>query len=141
MGSSGTFLKVMGTLAFFNLIFYLTGLMTSFIDVSGLIATFLLLGVVIVIVSFIPTTSAGGSIRWFLSAIIITSIIFKIGPYTILEIPRVEIPQIGIGLCTNIMDIFGLDFNSFNFIPYLGFLFLGMIGLISGIMAMNSGGD
>ncbi len=137
MGSSTTFLSCMGVLVFFNLVSFILGVTPTFLDIASLLITFVSLGIIIVVTSQIPFLNSGsGSVRWFLTTIIIICILFSISfnviGYTL---------TVGIGLCTSLMGLGVADINNIMCLPYYFFLTIGIIALISGIMAMNSGGD
>lgn len=101
---------------------------------SSIIGIFLTLGVIAVGVSVIPTTSGGSTITWFLSTIIVLSILYSIS-FNVLTFNM----TVGIGLVTKLTNMpqFSSDLNNIGFMPYLFFQVIGLIGLIGGIFAMK----
>lgn len=135
MAATKIFLSCLTTLILFNALFFITGYNTSIISYESILGVFLTLGGIAILISLIPTTSASGTIKWFMAIIIMTSIMYSI-TFTVLTYNL----TVGIGLASNLTNMFSGDLNSLSFMPWLFFMVIGLIGLISGIMA-TSGGD
>ncbi len=136
MGAQSIFIKILAVLITFNFLFYLVGWNSGFLDVAGIIGIFVGLGVITVIIAIIPFTYASTSIKWLMSTIVVVSIIYRFD-FDILTYHL----SYGIGLASSLSAMFNSNPNVLGFMPYLFFTFLGLIGLITGIVAMGGGGD
>ena len=137
MAGQKIFLGCLITLILFNLLFYITGYNDSYLSSSSIIGLFVTLGLVAVAISVLPIIDSESTAKWFLSVVIMASILFQ---FTV-TIPVVEweMPPIGIGLATNLSGMFSSDINSLSFMPFIFFTMIGLIGLISGIISMSGG--
>jgi hypothetical protein len=95
---------------------------------------FITLGLIAMLAAGIPFTEGGTAIRWFVGTLTILVMLFRID-LTILS----RNVSVGIGLASNIINIFS-DTSGLNLLPYVFFIFLGLLAMISGIV-LTSGGD
>lgn len=128
------FISVLVVLVLFNAVFYIAGYNDDLLSFSSIIGIFLSLGVIAVVVSIIPTTSAGSTISWFLQTIMILSILYSIS-FSVLTYNL----TIGVGLVTKLTNMFSGSVNDLSFIPYLFFHLLGIIGLLAGLLGAKEG--
>lgn len=136
MGTQKIFISSILTLAVFNIAFYIVGLNETLFSYGSIIGYFITLGVIAVGISIIPTTSAGSTITWLMRVVIVVSIIYSISfnvlTYTI---------SVGMGLCTQLTNMFSSDINNITFIGWVFFTIIGLVGTISGIVSMSGGSD
>jgi hypothetical protein len=104
------------------------------LSVGTLIGVFITIGTVAVIMSVIPLLSAGGTVSWFGSSLIMLSLFYSVG-FDVLGYHL----QIGVGLASNMTNMFNSDLNSITFLPYFFFLALGVVGTLAGIVMMSGG--
>ena len=128
------FISCLTTLIIFNFLFFITGLNTDILSASSIIGIMVSLAVIAVAVSLIPTTSASGSMNWLMGMVIAVSLFFSVS-FTVFTYDI----TIGVGLATHITDMFPLDMESLMFMPWLFFTIIGILGTVSGIMAMSGG--
>ena len=136
MGTQKIFLSSVVTLLFFNIAFYIIGLNETLLSAGSIIGYFITLSVIAVIISIIPTTSAGSTITWLMRVVIIVSIIYSVS-FNVLTYSL----SVGVGLCTQLTNMFSSSVNSLEFIGWLFFTIIGIVGTISGIIAMSGGGE
>jgi hypothetical protein len=99
-----------------------------------IIKNFITLGLIAILASVIPLTEGGTSIRWFVGTLTILVMLFKID----LTVLTYNV-SVGVGLASNIINIFS-DTSGLNLLPYVFFIFIGLLATISGIV-LTSGGD
>lgn len=146
MVGTKVFLSCLITLVIFNFLFYMMGYNNKLLDYTRIISTVVVFGIIVVVVSIIPTTSAGGSIKWLIMSLIAVTMFYSYTFTIDIDWGLIQYHSapltIGIGLCTTILDVFGtMNMNSLTFLPWLFFTFLGLVGVISGIIAMSGSGD
>jgi len=105
--------------------------------VIGLVIT---LGIIAVLISLIPLTSGSSAVKWFISTILVTCLLFSYS-FTLDLIVFKRDVNVGIGLCGNLMGLFSSSVENITFMPYLFFLSIGLLGLISGVITLGGGGD
>jgi hypothetical protein len=129
MVAEKVFVSCIIVLLLFNFIFYVSGYNPDLLSVGSIIGIFVTLGGIAVIVSFIPTVSAGGTVQWFATSLIMVglfySVSFQVLSYNV---------HIGLGLASNITNMFSADMGTIAFMPFLFFTAIGLIGIISGII-------
>lgn len=130
------FLLCIMTLIFFNLLFWILGLNYEFITITSIISIFLVLGGIAIVVAIIPTTNAGGAVLWLMSMVIMAGLFYKVQ----VGILQYNI-QVGIGLSTNLANMFSTNINELAFLPYIFFQLLGLGGVISGMVLVASSGE
>ena len=141
MGVKKIFISILATLIFFNIIFYVISLSGFLFYESDIVSVFLTLGVIAIGVSIAPIVDSEGPIVWFMSIIVICSILYQIK----LTIPviHVNLPPIGVGLVTRLtnLPVCSSDINSIWFMPFIFFHTLGLMGVISGILSISGGSE
>lgn len=134
MGAQKIFVSCLITLVLFNILFYLTGYNVSMMDTGTIISMFVTAGLLAATIAMIPTTSGGGTLTWFISTLMMLALLYAIDvpifTYTL---------RIGVGLVSNLTGMFSGDVNSLSFLPFMFFNAIGLIGILSGVMMMNSG--
>src|SRR4030042_5769580 len=128
------FLSCLTTLILFNLLFFLTGYNTSFLSYDSVTGIFITLGIIAVIVSALPLVDSESTMKWFLHTIIICSILYSFS-FKILGYPI----NVGIGLASNLSNMFSSDIATLSFMPWLFFTFLGLLGVICGVISTSGG--
>lgn len=128
------FISCMATLIIFNLLFFLTGYNTSWIAWDSVTGVFITLGIIAVIVSALPLIDSESTMKWFMHTIIICSIMYSFS-FTILGYPI----NVGIGLASNLANMFSSDINTIAFMPWLFFTFTGLLGVICGVISVSGG--
>lgn len=123
------FISCMVTLVLFNFVFYVSGLNADLLSAGSLIGFFLTLGAIAVVVSVIPLLNGGSVLQWFSSSLIMIGLFYSVN----LSVLTYNVP-IGIGLASNITNMFSSDMTALSFMPFLFFTAVGLIGIISGII-------
>lgn len=102
---------------------------------SSIISVIITVGLVAVGISLLPLTSGGSTARWLLSLILMVSLLFSVS----FDIVTWHV-QIGIGLCTNIMNLIpdGSNPTVPQFFLWICLLFVGILGVISAITSTAS---
>jgi hypothetical protein len=111
------------------------GLTTFNLSASSIIGIFITLGIIVVLISIVPTLGVAPAIKWFMSSIIFISIFYSVT----VNLLTYNL-TIGIGLATNIISMFSGDPNSLSFLPWIFFTSLGLFGVICGMFSISSGG-
>jgi len=135
MGSSKVFLSCLMTLILFNFVFYLITTSGQLVPVDIIIGNLITLGLITVVASVIPFTGGETAMRWFFSTIMMLCIIFRLD-ITILTYNV----SVGIGLGSNMINLFAGDIAGLGLLPFLFFTFISLIATISGIM-LTAGSD
>lgn len=135
MASGKIFLSVIVTLIIFNIVFYLTGYNSEIVSTKRIIGVLITLGIIAIMLGFVPVTDMGTPAKWLMSLITMISILFSIS----FQVLTHDV-TIGVGLASSLITMFSSDPASINFIPFLFFTALSLIGVISGMLTI-SGGD
>lgn len=135
MAGQKIFISCLVTLILFNILFFVTGLNSELFTYDKVLATFVTLGIIAVVISALPIIDSESTMRWFVSIVIICSIMYSI-TFNVLGYNI----TIGVGLASNLTNMFVANINNISFLPWLFFTSISLLGIISGIMAM-SGGD
>lgn len=133
MSVKDTFLKITGFLGFFNFVLYIANI-GNLLSISSIITTFVSLGAIAVAVSLIPLIHASDTMRWFMSTAIVVALLYSIS-FSFLTWNI----TIGLGLVTNITNLFNSNPNQIGFLPWIFFQFIGFIVLLAGIYGLGSG--
>lgn len=136
MGMGKVFAGSLFTLILFNMVFYLSGYSPSILNAGQLLGTFITIGLIAIGIALIPFTTSSSTVRWFMSIVIVISLIYSVS-FNILTWNV----TIGVGLSTNLANMFPSSTSSIAFMPWLFFTFLGLLGLVSGIVAISTVGD
>jgi len=137
MASAKLFLSCLVALVFFNIVFFIMGLYGTLFSSSTVIGMIIALGLIAVGASVVPTVSVSGSIKWFMAIVMVMSILYSFS-FTVLSYPI----SYGLGLCSNLANMYSGDLSTIGFLPWLFFNSVGLIGLVSGVMAIGgAGGD
>lgn len=134
MVAEKVFVSCLIALVLFNFVFYVSGLNPDLLSVGSLIGIFITIGGIAVVVSVIPFLNTGGSVSWFGNSLIMLGLFYSVG----FDVLSYHV-QIGIGLASNLTNMFNSDLNSITFMPYLFFLALGVVGTLAGIIMMSGG--
>jgi hypothetical protein len=116
-----------------NIVVYLTTTNGTLLSSDLIVRNFITLGLVAILASVIPLTEGGTSIRWFVGALAILTLLFRIT----VTISGYDL-TVGIGLATNIIGLF--SDSGLGLLPYLFFWFIGILATISGIIFTSGGG-
>ncbi len=120
-----------GVLILFNFIAFLLGFNPSFFNPLSLIANFVVIGGLIALTALIPLINGGSSqITWIGKVGLMISILFSVNIIGF---------NLGLGLCSNLMNLGVADINNILCLPYYFFLGLGIMALISGVMSLGGG--
>jgi len=137
MASSKIFLGCLVTLILFNMIFFIAGLYGTLFTSSNVIGMIIALGLIAVGASVVPTVNVTGAIKWFMALTIVMSLLYSY-QFSVLSYPI----SYGLGLCTNLTNLYSGDLSTIGFMPWLFFNGVGLVGLISGVMTIGgAGGD
>jgi hypothetical protein len=137
MASAKLFLSCLVALVFFNIVFFIMGLYGTLFSSSTVIGMIIALGLIAVGASVVPTVSVSGAITWFMAIVMTMSILYSFS-FQVLSYPI----SYGLGLCSNLANMFSGDLSSIGFLPWLFFNSIGLIGLVSGVLAIGgAGGD
>lgn len=121
------------TLIFFNLIAYIIGLSGIFLTPIGIIGLVLTVVAIGILASLIPLVN-GTSFTWVLTLVMMIALLFSVNiPFGVWTLP------VGLGLCSNLMNMFPVDLTNPLFAGYLFFLTIGSLGIIGAISATSSG--
>lgn len=135
MASSHIFIVCLMVLLVTNIVFYTAGIFTDLLTAGGIIGAIISAGLIVVALSMIPTTSGAPALKWLISSMLFIGLFYQISfPILTYNI------SIGFGLCSNIIDFFAPYTDGLGLLPWLFYFFLGIIGVISGLM-MGQGGD
>jgi hypothetical protein len=135
MGASKVFLSCLTVLILFNVVFYLITTSEQLIPTELIIGNLITLGLIAVVASVVPFTGGETALRWFFSTIMMLCIVFRLD----LQILTYTL-SIGIGLGSNMINLFAGDITGLGLLPFLFFTFISLIATISGIM-LTAGGD
>lgn len=134
MAAKDLFIKVVAFLGFINFILYLANI-SILMNIGSIITTFVSLGLIVVAISILPFVNSGSqSVKWFIITALVVAMLYSI-QFDVMTWHVV----IGLGLVTNITNLFSSSPTHISFLPFLFFNFLGFIALISGILGMGSG--
>jgi hypothetical protein len=122
-------------LILFNVVFYLTTNSGQLVPTELIIGNLITLGLIAVVASVVPFTGGETALRWFFSTIMMLCIVFRLD----LQILTYTL-SIGIGLGSNMINLFAGDITGLGLLPFLFFTFISLIATISGIM-LTAGGD
>lgn len=131
MASEKILTIVIATVVFFNLVFYVTGYNATLVNASTIISELVSVGVIAILISLIPTTSASGAVTYLLSGVVMLTILYSFN-FSILTYNI----QIGVGLVSNLSSMFPGDPSSLSFLPFLFFNMLGLLGVVSGMIVL-----
>jgi hypothetical protein len=135
MASSKIFLGALVTLILFNMVFFIAGLYGTLFTSSNVIGMVIALGLITVGASIVPTVNVTGAIKWFMALTIVMSLLYSF-QFTVLSYPI----SYGLGLCSNLSNLYSGDLSTIGFLPWLFFNSVGLVGLISGVMTIGGGG-
>lgn len=136
MGTQKIFLSSIITLLVFNIAFFITGYNDTLLSATSIIGYFLTLAVIAVVISIIPTTSAGSTITWLMRVVMVVSIIYSVS-FNVLTYTL----TVGVGLCSKLTNMFSSNVNNIGFIGWLFFMIIGLVGTVSGLLSMSGGGE
>ena len=129
------FMGVFVTLLIANVTTFLAGITTNYLSFNNIISTFITIALIVVILAMIPFTQGGFILKWIAGIVVIISILFSINIGGILGI------NLGLGLASNLMNLFPSNPNEPMFIGYLFFLMLGVIALVDGTLTVSGSGE
>ena len=127
------FLSCTITLILFNMIFFLSGVTPTLLTWETVFGALITLGVIAVVVSVIPIADSETTMRWFMSSVFMVCMFYSVN----VSVLTYNL-TVGIGLVTRLTSLFSNNINSIGFIPYLFFTFIGLAGVITGIVAVGS---
>jgi len=135
MSMKGVFLGITAFLFVCNLLASLFGYLPSPLDLGAIVATFVTVGLVIVVLSLIPVINSGASsISQFVFPIVIIGLLFSVSfPFGGYEIP------VGLGWGSNMMGLFPTSLADANCVGFLFFGFLTVLAVIAGMMTAMGG--
>jgi hypothetical protein len=134
MAAKDIFLKVLAFLGFINFVLYLADV-SNLLDIGSIITTFVSLGLIVVAISILPFVNSGSSsVKWFIITALVVAMLYSV-QFDVMTWHVV----IGLGLITNITNLFSSSPTNISFLPFLFFNFLGFIALVSGIIGLGSG--
>jgi hypothetical protein len=136
MGSAKVFLSCLVVLILFNVIFYLITTNGQLVLTNSIFSSLITLGLIAVVASVVPFTGGETALRWFFSTLLMVGIVFG----TDVTVLGYTFP-IGIGLGSNMINLFSADVSGLGMLPFLFFTFISLIATISGIMLTAGGGD
>jgi hypothetical protein len=132
--AQGTFISVMGVIVMFNFLFWIIGLLPSFLSYASLITAFVTIAIAVLVISLIPFINGGTfQITWASKVALLVGLLFGIN----LNILGLFNFQIGLGLATNLIGLGNPDPNTLMSIPFYFFLVLGITGTYTGYLSMT----